>query len=222
LATLNARRFNPWEGGEGLASAQFVCAHRALGLAALEKNDAAGALEHFEAARVYPHNLGEGKHLLTLERDLDYFSALAAESLGDAGKAREYWTAAAAPLAEPSLYTYFRALALRALGEEEASRAALEELARFAETKAQATPKIDYFATSLPNLLLFDDDLKKRSRIESLGLAGLACHGLGANDRAADLLRQATSEDPNHLVAVDALRWIQRHMDKEAAVRPAS
>ena len=83
LERLSARQFSPWEGGEGLVSAQYVQAHRSLGRAALIAGDAKDALRHFESARHYPENLGEGKHLLTLERDLDYFSGLAAEQLED-------------------------------------------------------------------------------------------------------------------------------------------
>ena len=222
LELLSERRFSPWEGGEGLTSSQYVYAHRALALAALESGNATEALEHFEAARVYPHNLGEGKHLLTLERDLDYFSGVASQQAGDAEKARRYWTAAAAPLAEPGPHTYFQALALRALGDEEASCAALERLARFAEEKSQATPQIDYFATSLPNLLLFDDDLEKRNRIETAVLSALAEHGLGESEKAVELLRQATADDPNNLLGLDALRWVTRDAALEAEARPAS
>jgi len=222
LSALSARRFSPWEGGEGLTSAQYVNAHRALGWAALEAGGAVEALAHFEAARVYPHNLGEGKHLLTLERDLDFFSGLAAEQLDDAEKAHAYWKAAAAPLEEPGAHMYFRGLALRALGEEAASRAAFEDLAQFAEAKAKETPKIDYFATSLPNLLLFDDDLEKRNHIEAMVLAGLASHGLGANRTAVELLKQVVVEDPNHMLALDALRWMAREAALETEARSTS
>ena len=60
----------------------------------------AEALAHFEAARHYPENLGEGKHLLTLERDLDYLSGLAARAARRRSSWRSaIWNAAAAPLA---------------------------------------------------------------------------------------------------------------------------
>ncbi|HVZ84326.1 MAG TPA: DUF5107 domain-containing protein [Terracidiphilus sp.] len=222
LAALGERRFSPWEGGEGLTSAQYVFAHRALGLSALEEGNPAVALEHFEAAREYPHNLGEGKHLLTLERDLDYFSGLAAQQMGNKKKAHGYWNAAAAPLAETGPHSYFQALALRALGKEEACREALEVLAQFAAEKACQIPKIDYFATSLPNLLLFDEDLEKRNRIDSMVLAALADHGLGASEKASALLQQVAAEDPNHLLALDALRWVSRDMAAEAEAQSAS
>ena len=212
LERLSSRRFNPWEGGEGRVSAQYVHAHRALGRTALAAGKPAEALQHFEAARHYPEDLGEGKHLLTLERDLDYFSGLAAEQIGDGELARSYWNAAAAPLSALGMYSYFQALALHALGNYQAARAVLLSLANFAKHQMEKEPKIDYFATSLPNLLLFDDDLGKRNRIESLLLSALASHGLGDEEAAMSQLEQVIDEDRNHLIAAETLSWIkQKH-----------
>ena len=219
LEHLRARRFNPWEGGEGLVSAQYVHAHRALGLQALAAAQPAAALEHFQAARLYPWNLGEGKHLLTLERDLDFFSALAAQQLNDADLARQYFQAAAAPLPAPCLHSYFQALALQALGNRQAARTVFSSLSAYAQTLAAAEPKIDYFATSLPNMLLFDDDLAKRYRIDSLLLSALAGHGLGNAQTAILQLRQLLAEDPNHLLAAHMLSWFESapQVDKKPA-----
>ncbi len=225
LDLLIARRFSPWEGGEGLVSAQYVSAHRALGKAALAAGNPAGALHHFEAARRYPENLGEGKHLLTLERDLDYVSGLAAEQLGDTELAESYWRAAAAPLPSTNIHSYFRALSLRELGEEQAARAVLSNLAEFAADRMEATPKIDYFATSLPNMLLFDDDLDKRNRVESRLLSALACHGLGDPEQAIQELEWVVVEDPNDLFAVETLGWLKQESgsaDTGLEVYPAS
>ncbi|HEV2133558.1 MAG TPA: DUF5107 domain-containing protein [Terracidiphilus sp.] len=222
LENLSRRRFSPWEGGEGLVSAQYVNAHRAMSRAALAAGDAREALNHFAAARHYPENLGEGKHLLTLERDLDYLSGVAAQQLEDTKSAQVFWAAAAAPLPEPGLHTYFKALALRALGEEKRSDEAISELSRTADEKANREPKVDYFATSLPNMLLFHDDLSKRNRVESLLLKALASHGRGDPEKAVALLRQVLAEDPNHLFAAEMLNqlaWERRHV-REAA--PAS
>lgn len=217
LQLLGTRRFSPWEGGEGLVSAQYVLAHRSLGKAALAAGRSADALHHFEEARSYPENLGEGKHLLTLERDLDYFSALAAEELGDTQLARRHWTAAAAPLEALSIHSYFQAKALPALGEEQAAREVFASLEEFAAIKMRSEPKIDYFATSLPNLLLFEDDLKKRNRVESLMLSALANDGLGNRERAIRDLEAVIEEDRNHLFAAEMLAWIDR--EREPAVK---
>jgi tetratricopeptide (TPR) repeat protein len=224
LSILKGRRFSPWEGGEGLASAQWVYANLGLGMEALLAANSCQALRHFEAARYYPQNLGEGKHLLTLERDLDYFSGLAAQQSGNPDLARKYWNAAAA-LPEPGMHSWFQALALRELREEDAAREIFTELARFAEGKREAIAKIDYFATSLPNLLLFDDDLDERNRIESLFLGALADHGLGRRDEAIEGLRQVAASDPNHQAAAFVLDWIEHEAKLpaiEPEVRPAS
>jgi tetratricopeptide (TPR) repeat protein len=204
LEELENRRFSPWEGGEGLVSAQYVHSHRALGAAALSSSDAHSALEHFEAARNYPWNLGEGKHLLTLERDLDYLSGCAAQMLGDAGQTASYWQAAAAPLPAVGTHSYFQALGAIALGEVERGQKILHDLRNSAERQRDTTVKSDYFATSLPNMLLFEDDLQQRNRAESLFLRALAALGLNQFAQAQECLREVIALDPNHLFAL----WI--------------
>ena len=75
VEVLSARRFHPWEGGEGLVSAAWVVAHRELAREALANGDAPTAVEHARAAMHYPPNLGEGKHLLTPENELQLLLA---------------------------------------------------------------------------------------------------------------------------------------------------
>ena len=208
LEILGNRRFNPWEGGEGLVSEQYVYAHKALGKACLGSGCASEALRHFESARRYPENLGEAKHLLTLERDLDYLSGIAAAELGDTGNAKRFWEAAAAPLPSPGVHSFFQAMALKALGQEEACTKVLLNLAEFADLQMKRIPMIDYFATSLPNLLLFDDDLSKRNRLEAQLLRALANHGLGERENACRQLQEISTEEPSHLLAAEMLRWL--------------
>ena len=212
LDHLGKRRFSPWEGGEGLVSAQFVVAHRALGQAALLSGEPANALAHFETARRYPENLGEGKHLLTLERDLDYYSGLAAHQIGDQHLAHRYWNSAAAPLPKIGFHSYFQAQALRALDKDDEAFSIFSELLTFARRQMETEPKVDYFATSLPNLLLFNDDLAKRNRLEAQLLIALAEHGLGETQKAINLLEKIAKEDENHLPAGEMLRWIKNEI----------
>ena len=110
--------------------------------------------------------------------------------------------------------SYFRGLSLRELGREDDARAIFSDLKAFAETKLKEVAKIDYFATSLPNLLVFDEDLQARRDAENHLLLALAHHGLGetaaarsalektlaftcADQRAADLQRELDSK-PHH------------------------
>jgi hypothetical protein len=61
-------------------------------------------------------------------------------------------------------------LALRELGREEEARAVLGALADSARAKSAIPAKIDYFATSLPNLLVFEEDIQeeKKNRMRDL------------------------------------------------------
>ena len=127
--------------------------------------------------------------------------------------ARRYWSSAAAPLGDVSIHSYFQAKALISLGEYQAAHVVLLSLAEFAATRMRAEPKIDYFATSLPNMLLFDDDLEKRNRIESLLLSALASEGLGNRQEALREIKQVIEEDRNHLFAAGMLAWIDRESE---------
>ena len=69
--------------------------------------------------------------------------------------------------------------------------------------KTQA--KIDYFATSLPTMLLFDDDLQFRQETTALFLQAQAHLGLGRRAKATALLRTVLRRDPNHALAADLL-----------------
>jgi tetratricopeptide (TPR) repeat protein len=205
LELLKGRRFHPWEGGEGKVSSQYVVAHLLSGRKALEARDAERALEHFEAAQSYPENLGEGKHHLTPEADLHYFAGLARKALGDEAGSMSCFQKAARSETPPSPMTYYQALAMKELGEEAASAQKLEELLAFAEKQMHAEVKIDYFATSLPNFLIFEDDLQKRNRVDCTFLKGLAYLGLGQISGAKKAFRGVLALDANHLRAQEEL-----------------
>jgi tetratricopeptide (TPR) repeat protein len=206
LELLRARRFHPWEGGEGKVSSQYVNAHLLLGRKALEDGDGEKALKHFEAAQSYPENLGEGKHLLTPETDLHYFAGLARRALGDEEGSKACFLKAAGTETSPSRMTYYQALALRELGEEAAGAQKLEELLAFAEKQMHSEVEIEYFATSLPNFLIFEDDLQKRNRVDCTFLKGLTYLGLGKTSEAEKAFRDVLTLDANHL-------WAQEELD---------
>jgi hypothetical protein len=50
--------------------------------------------------------------------------------------------------------------------------------------------KIDYFAVSLPNLLIFEDDLKARNQVHCYFLQGLGYLGLHQFEPAQKLLHK--------------------------------
>ena len=213
LDYIGSRRFHPWEGGEGLVSGQYVRAHLRLAQAALAAERPEEARGHLEAAMRYPENLGEGKHLATPEHELHYHLGRAFEALGDDASARRELELAADPVpshqprmvAVPLLSdaTYWRALALERLGNTGASQELLRNLRDAARRQAEAEVRIDYFATSLPTFLLFEDDLARRNRAESRYLEGLAELGLGSRRPARAAFDEVLQLDPNHAGA----RW---------------
>jgi hypothetical protein len=96
------------------------------------------------------------------------------------------------------------------MGNQQAADEVLSSLAKFAKKQMETEPKIDYFATSLPNLLLFDDDLRKRNSIESQLLSALASHGLGDEAEGLRGLQQVIAQDPNHPFAAQTLQWLMQ------------
>jgi tetratricopeptide (TPR) repeat protein len=206
LDILLRRRFHPWEGGEGLVSGAYVWAHVILGRQCLDAGRPEEALGHFDAAQRYPENLGEGKHLLTPENHVHYFAGLAQEARGDKEAARQCFRKAEEGPSRYSTTTYYQALTLKKLGQDAAGTDKLRDLLSFATKQLNAEVVIDYFATSLPNFLLFEDDLEKRNRIDCFFLIGLAQQGLGQPLEAEQAFRETLALDANHLGAQQELQ----------------
>ena len=208
---LARRQFQPWEGGEGGPLAQHVRAQLALGRAALAKGEAAAARSHFESALTSPRNLSEAKHLLANQSDIYYWLGCACNALGDGESARRHWLAAASfkgdfqqmSVRAFSEMTFYSALSLKKLGQRAEAKRLLRDLLAYAN-KLQKTPAtIDYFATSLPTMLLFDDDLQFRQQTTAFFLQAQAYLGLGPKTKARALLKTVLRRDPNHALAAD-------------------
>lgn len=208
------RQFQPWEGGEGGPLGQHVRAQLALGRASLAQNDFAKARACFEHALTSPRNLGEAKHLLANQSDIRYWLGCACAALGDAKSARAHWLAAAnfkGDFQEMSVrafseMTYYSALSLEKLGQAANAKKLFRDLLAYAQRLQKSTAKMDYFATSLPTMLLFDDDLQFRQETTALFLQAQAQLGLGRKTSAKALLRSVLRRDPNHALAADLFR----------------
>ena len=211
LALISARNFQPWEGGEGGPLGQWQRSHLALGSAALENGEPLKAREHFAAALTAPLNLGEAKHLLANQSDIHYWLGCALAAIGDAQQARQAWLAAATfkgDFQEMSVrafseMTYFSALACEKLGQRAKAQKLFRDLLAYARQLEQSRAKIDYFATSLPTMLLFDDDIQFRQETAAKFLQAQARLGLGQKVQAEKLLQHVLRLDPNHALAAD-------------------
>ncbi len=216
LALLTSRNFQPWEGGEGGPVGQYTRSHLALGWAALAVGDPEKAGSHFAAALEPPLNLGEASHPLANQSHIHYHLGLARQALGDKAGARKHWLAAArskGDFQEMSVrafseMTCYSALAWERLGRKARAKRLLRALLRYALNLQNSEAKIDYFATSLPAMLLFEDDLQFRQITTALFLQAQAHLGLGRTNRGRSLLRTVLKRDPNHALAADLLAGV--------------
>ena len=214
LDVLLSRHFQPWEGGEGMVLGQYVRANLLLGQSALDVGQKAEALRFFENAWNPPQSLSEAKHLLMNLSMVDYWLGVAWSENGDAQKAAAHWERAAhyqgdfqqMQVQSVSEMTYWSAISLRRLGREEEAQATFRKIYDYSLAQEEQTPKIDYFATSLPAMLLFEEDLGQRQKITALFLRAQALLGLGQQAEAVKLLEEVRSLDQNHSGTVDLLQ----------------
>jgi tetratricopeptide (TPR) repeat protein len=212
LALLTARKFQPWEGGEGLVLGQYVRSNLLLGRLALSQGKAGEAKAFFSAALTPPLNLSEAKHFLANQSDVYFWLGAACDTLGEHASAVHYWQRAAhqrgdfqqMSVRSISDMTYWSALAYSRLGNTKQAAELFQAIYDYAIVLEQQTPKIDYFATSLPAMLLFEEDLSKRNLIDSKFLRAQALHGLGGrSNEVVILLNEILDLDRNHAGAAD-------------------
>ena len=102
--------------------------------------------------------------------------------------------------------TFYSALALERLGKKSAAQKLLRGLLAYARQLARTEANIDYFATSLPTMLVFNDDLHARQQTTATFLEAQALLGLGKKHAAKTLLTRVLKADPNHAMAADFMR----------------
>ena len=158
-----------------------------------------------------PPNLGEARHLLSNQADVQYWLGVALDGAGEKGAARRHWRIAAGfkgdlqPMRVRAFSetTYYSALSWRRLGREARAQRLLRALLAHARRLATVPGQVDYFATSLPAMLLFDDDLQARQHTTARFLQAQARLGLGQRRRGTALLRAVLKRDPSHAPGAD-------------------
>ena len=209
LGLIMVRKFHQWEGGEGKVAAQYLTALYQLAKAAVAKEDYAEAKELLlRAVDEYPHNLGEGKLESAQENNLYYLLGLAQEKLGETEEAFVNLTKACYGESEPvgMMYyndqppemIYYQGLAYRKLGDEEQAVQRFCKLVDYGKEHIGDEIKIDYFAVSLPDLLIFEENLNERNRKHCLFMMSLGLKGLGRTDEAEKCAQQLLAMDNAH------------------------
>ncbi len=207
-ALIDNRQFHPWEGGEGKVPAQYQICRVELAKKCLTNEEYEKAIVLLNECLEYPHNLGEGKLHGAQENDFHYYLGCAYEALGQNEKATECWELAKNGNTEPAaaiFYNdqkpdkiYYQGLAWLKLGNEAEATIRFNRLIDFGTQHMDETIKMDYFAVSLPDLLIWEDDLTYRNKIHCNYMLGLGYSGLGNNEKANAHLSKAAEMDINH------------------------
>lgn len=208
IRLIDARKFHPWEGGEGKVPAQYQLARVELTKQCLAKGQYAQALSWIEECFVYPHNLGEGKLYGAQENDFNYYKGCALEKLQRLEEARTYFLKASTGNTQPAAVMYYndqkpdkifyQGLALLKLDRPAEARSRFNTLIAYGEKHLFDQFKIDYFAVSLPDLQIWEDDMNKRNQVHCYYLLGLGSLGLGDKEKAKCYLEIAAKLDINH------------------------
>lgn len=200
--------FRPWEGAEGRISGQYKIALTEQAKQKIAKEDYKAAEELLEQALVYPENLGEGKLEGTKDNNIYYYLGVVKNVLGQNAEAEECFRKAEMGEDEPAgmMYYYdqpadmilYKGLACKALGNTKAAYACFNKLMDYGERHLYDEVKNDFFAVSLPDFLIFEDDMDKKNKAHCYYLMGLANLGMGNKEEAAKQFEKAISYDYNH------------------------
>ena len=224
---IDNRIFHPWEGGEGKVPAQYQYCRMGLANEAFEKGDYDEVISLMNECLSYPENLGEGKLYGAQENDFLYMIAIAYLKKGDSENAAKYFRMATEGSTDPApaLYyndakphkIYYAGLAFRALGMEEKARGYFNKLADYGRQHYHDAVTMDYFAVSLPDLLIWDDSLDTRNRVHCLFMLALGYAGLGDTAKSTKYLDEAASLDPNHydIKEFNRLRMLNMEVSKQ-------
>ena len=205
---LDGHVFHPWEGGEGKVSAQYQYARTELAKRALAYGGYKEAIRLLEECLIYPRHLGEGKLYGAQENDFYYFLGCAYEALGEKRMADECWERATQGPSEPAAALYYndakpdkifyQGLALQKLGRRDKAKGQFHRLVSYGQKHLFDQVRLDYFAVSLPDLLIWEDDLDRRNVVHCKYVMALGYWGLEQGARAVSLLEEIERMDVNH------------------------
>lgn len=205
---IEGRKFHPWEGGEGKVVVQYLLCHLELAKQYIAGRKYQLALQLLKEMEHYPENLGEGKLYGAPENERHYLMGCVYEQLDLSGKALESFHAATIGNSEPAQAIYyndpqpdkiiFQALAWIKLGEVDKANAIFKNFINFGEKHLNDNVTIDYFAVSLPDMLVFDKDINLSNAIHCKYLIGLGWLGLGDIILAHQYLDEVLQLDINH------------------------
>jgi len=159
-------------------------------------------------AHHYPVNLSEGKLYNAPENDIHYLEGCVLQAMGNEAEAKQKFVLATKGNSEPLqaiFYNdpqpdkiFYQGLAWEKLGYPKKAEAIFNRFISFAEEHLNDTIQLDYFAVSLPDLLVFEQNLDEKNKAHCFYLMGLGYLGLGKDDQTIEMFDKALSLDAYH------------------------
>ncbi len=215
IRLMTGRRFSVWEGGTLKVTEHWCNAHLLRGQQRLAARDWAGALADFQAAEHLPDNLPSEGRNGRLE-EIQYWSGLSYERMGQSAKATALWEQAAASLGEQpggrgsprgtlismqTVQQYYRGLAQRKLGKKAEAQSEFQDLVKVANSALAVEKEQPAGAQAL------------RAWLDRAALAHFVCGlghlGLGGTEEARRQFSLALECSPDDLGAKVMLARLQ-------------
>lgn len=208
LACLSSHIFHPWEGGEGKVAAQYRVALTELAKQRMERREYSEAIDLLKRTLQYPNNLGEGKLPNVPDNQAYYWMGVSYRALGDAEQSKRCFALAAGgdqtPGSvlyyndQPSDYIYYQGLAHQALGNDGLAKKSFHQLVSFGERHLFDKASYDFFAVSLPEIDVYQEDLQLCNTQYCNYLRALGELGLSRRGEAERLFREILAIRPDH------------------------
>jgi len=209
------KKFHPWEGGEGKVTSQYVISCMYLALEKMNEEKKEEALEYLQKALIYPRNLGEGKLEGTKDNQIHYWMGCLFEKMREEERAKEQFRISSIGNEEPKSMMYYNDQPADMIFYEGLSHLKLKEYGKaksrfyalidYAMDHENDVCKIEYFAVSLPDLMIFEDDLNQRNKAHCAYLYALGYLGLGEKEKAKNSFLNVLTFEKSHMKANEYL-----------------
>lgn len=205
---LGLRRFHPWEGGEGKVIHQYKMSRLGKAVAFLADQQIHAAIKELNHSLRIPENLGEAKLPLPQDQEVYYLLGTCYQMLKNEKMAVSCFKNAVLgdhSLNEVLYYNdlqpdriLYQAAAFSKLGEAEMAKQLIMSLVNYSDTASSEEEDSDYFAVSVPDMLIWDHNHSLNRSVHRLYLNGLGQLGAGNQEAAEALLQSVINSDPGH------------------------
>ena len=186
------------------------------------REDLRRAVQLLEECLQFPENLGEGKLYGAQDNDFYYFLGRAYLMLAEKEseyqktilpyvtlekKAQEMWTLGTQGPTEPAAAMYYNdakpdkiyyaGLCYKALGQQDRANGLFYKLINYGKQHLFDQVRMDYFAVSLPDLLIWEGNLQEQNTIHCKYMLALGYAGLNDKERSERYLSEIKSQE-NH------------------------